>query len=366
MIHVPPVGFPGRNLFHYLSIFFLLISGASAQNPIVIRSPVMPAAFQGLRPFSSLPFHRPKVGLVLSGGGARGIAQIGVIGVLEKNKITIDLIVGNSMGGIVGGLYAAGYTTTEIESIALHTNWDEVLSFTEETKRTDLFVGQKQAEQVGYLVVRFDGLQPIIPSSISGGQRLSNYFMDLTLQALYHPAPSFDDLKIPFRAVATDLLTGKRVVFDGGSLGEAMRAGVTVPLLYAPLEKDSMVLVDGGLISNMPVDVAKSLGCDIVIVVNSTSGMRPEDQLAAPWQIADQIMTIMMQESNRRQLAMADLVITPDVGNRLVSDFSNIDTIVEAGEKAAEQQLPRFADIFKQRIYSGRRSAFCDERRKRG
>lgn len=279
------------------------------------------------------------MGLVLSGGGARGLAQVGVLRVLERHHIPIDLIVGNSLGSVIGGLYAAGYSTAQLESIAIHANWTELLSFSEETKRSDLFVGQKQAQQEGYLVIRFDGLEPIIPSAISGGQRLSNFFSHLTLQALYHPNPSFDDLKIPFRATATDLISGRRIILDQGSLAEAMRASVTVPLLYSPLERDSMFMVDGGLTSNIPADVARDLGCDVVIIVNSTSSMRRPGQLDAPWEIADQIMTIMMQSSNAAQLKLGDVVITPETGSRIVSDFTGIDSLIRSGERAAEQAI---------------------------
>lgn len=284
---------------------------------------------------------RPKIGLVLSGGGARGLAQIGVLKALEKHHIPIDVVVGNSFGSVIGGLYASGYTTANLETLAMTTNWSELLSFSEETKRTDLFVGQKQTQPEGYLVLRFDGLQPIIPSSISGGQRLSSFFTYLDLQALYHPEHTFDDLKIPFRATATDLLSGRRIVIDRGSLAEALRSSITVPLLYSSVDRDSMSLVDGGLTSNIPVDVARSMGCDIVLVVNSTSPMRTADQLNAPWEIADQIMTIMMQDQNRRQLADADLVFSPDAGNRIASDFSGIDSLIAVGEREAEAQIPK-------------------------
>jgi NTE family protein len=311
---------------------------------------VLPLAFSTFAPpvqgGAPPPGSRPKVGLVLSGGGSRGLAQIGVLKVLERHHIPVDCIVGNSLGSVVGGLYASGYTVAEIENIATAADWSELLSFSEETKRTDLFVGQKRAQQDGQLVIRFDGLQPIIPSSISGGQRLSNFFSYVTLQAVYHPNPTFDGLKIPYRAVATDLLTGRRIVLDRGSLAEAMRASVTVPLLYAPLELDSMILVDGGLTSNIPVDVAKAMGCDLIIAVNSSSPMRGPGQLGAPWEIADQIMTIMMQEQNRRQLAAADVVITPDAGSRIVSDFSGIAGLISAGETAAESAIGRIAGRF--------------------
>jgi NTE family protein len=311
--------------------------------PAQTRYIVRPSAQNELKGFhgqTQRRLDRPKVGLVLSGGGARALAQIGVLRVLENHHIPVDLIVGNSLGSVVGGLYASGYTVAQIESVALHVNWDDLLSFSEDIKRSDLFLEQKQSSDFGYLVIRLDGLQPIIPSSISNGQRVTNFFMNLTLQALYHPDPGFDQLKIPFRSVATDLRKGKRVILGDGSLAEAMRASITVPFLYPPLEKDSMALVDGGLLSNIPVDVAKSLGCDVVIVVNSTSLLRNENEVTTPWEMADQIMTIMMQSANKEQLKMADVVITPDIGAHSLARFEHIDSLIAAGERSAEQAIP--------------------------
>jgi len=325
--------------------FFLILAPAGAQQSAIIRPSVILGKPHGIRPYTFSDSSRPKVGLVLSGGGGRGLAQIGVLRALERHHIPIDFIVGNSLGSVVGGLYAAGYSTTKIESIAVHTDWSELLSFSEETKRSDLLVEQKQSQTQGYLLIRFDGLAPIIPSSISGGQRLSNYFSYLTLQALYQPSPTFDDLKVPFRATATDLISGKRVILNRGSLAEAMRASVTVPLLFSPLEKDSMSMVDGGLKSNIPADVARLAGCDVVIAVNSTSSLRKAGQMSAPWEIADQIMTIMMEESNRRELKLADVVITPGDSDRIVSDFSGIDSLIASGDRAGEASVPKILEV---------------------
>lgn len=290
-------------------------------------------------------FKKPTVALVLSGGGARGFAQIGILKTFEKYNIPINLIVGNSIGSIIGGLYASGYNAVELESIATSTNWAEVLSLTEETKRTELFIDQKQAKEKSFLVIRFDGLKPIIPSAISGGQRITNYLSNLTLQALYHPNPNFDALKIPFRATASDLVSGKRYIFDRGSLSEAMRASVAVPFLFTALDKDSLSLVDGGLVSNIPVDIAKSLGSQVIIAVNSTSEILKLDEHSAPWETADQIMTIMMQATNQSQMNMADIVLKPNLGYRLASDFSNIDALIKAGEDIAEQNIKNIISV---------------------
>ncbi|MBI3786869.1 MAG: patatin-like phospholipase family protein, partial [Ignavibacteriales bacterium] len=230
---------------------------------------------------------RPKVALVLSGGGARGVAAIGVLKALEKLEIPVDFIAGTSVGSIVGGLYASGYSTQQLQRMVDTTNWNEVLSFNDDARRSDLFLDQKQAKDRSILTVRFEKLQPIIPQSFSTGQRLTNFLNLLALQGIYHPNPSFDNLRIPFRAVTTDLVSGKMIVIDKGDLAEAMRASMSVPLLFSPVARDdSTRLLDGGLISNIPVDVARDWGADIVIAVDVTSPLRPAANLGAPWEIA--------------------------------------------------------------------------------
>lgn len=290
-----------------------------------------------------------KVGLVLSGGGARSLAQIGVLKVFEKYNIPINLIVGNSMGAVVGGLYAAGYSAADLESIVLSTDWAEILSLTDETKRTELFIDQKQSKDRGFLIIRFNGLEPIIPSAVSGGQRVTNFLNKLALQALYHPQPSFDDLKIPFRAVAADIISGKRYIFNKGSLSEAMRASVGVPLMFFPLEKDSLALIDGGVVTNIPVDIAKDEHCNVILVVNSTSELINLEKNAAPWEVADQIITIMMQNSNQEQMALADIVLKPEIGNQLSSDFSDVKFLIKAGEEIAEKNIQSILSLIEKK-----------------
>jgi NTE family protein len=292
---------------------------------------------------------RPKVGLVLSGGGARGIAQIGVLRELEAAGIRIDFIAATSIGGVIGGLYAAGWTAAELESLVVATNWDDVLTLADETERANLFVDQKQARDRSFLVIRFDGFTPVLPPAVSSGQRFTDMLSMLVLRAPYHANPDFDALKIPFRAVATDLVSGTRVILSGGSLAEAIRAGATVPLLFNPIEQDSLRLVDGGLLSNIPVDVARAAGCDIVIAVNSTSLLRTADEMAAPWETADQIMGIMMQSSNNEQLGDADLVMTPQVGAHLSTDFEGLDTLIRQGREAAIDIMPALRALYEER-----------------
>lgn len=282
---------------------------------------------------------RQKIALVLSGGGARGIAAIGVFKSFEKNNIPIDFVVGTSIGSILGGLYASGYSTTQLSQLVDSTNWEELLSFTEDSRRGEMFLDQKIAKERSVLILRFDGFEPIIPSAFSTGQRLTNYLNLLTLQSVYHPNPSFDDLEISFRAVTTDLISGKRVVIDGGDLTDAMRASITVPLLFSTVPKDTMQLLDGGLVSNIPVDVARQWGADIVVAVDVTSPLRPAGKLNAPWEVADQLMGIMMQDANKRALEQADAVIKPDLGAHLSSDFTDLQSIIRKGEEYSDSAM---------------------------
>ena len=328
-----------------LSSFSVLLS----QSTWVIRPAFeeAPSAQRSFYPYKVLK--RPHIALVLSGGGARGIAQIGVLRALERHGIPVDFIAATSLGAIVGGLYASGYTPDELEQMVRTTDWDDVLSFSDETVRRDRFIDQKLADDRSFLAVRFQGLEPVIPPAISSGQRLTNYLSTKTLQALYHPNPSFDDLKVRFRAVTTDLISGRQVVLKEGSLAEALRASATVPLLFTPVEKDSMQLIDGGLVTNIPVDVARREGYEIVIAVNSTSTLRTTDELNAPWQTADQIMGIMMQSSNEVQLKEADVVITPQVGNHLSSDFTGLDSLILQGELAGELAIKDIVKLIEQK-----------------
>lgn len=337
-----------------LALFAVLIGAASpcvGAPPVRFTiSPQMDESGAGSRGFLPRKAHkRPRVALVLSGGGARGVAQIGVLRSFERNGIPVDFITGTSLGAIVGGLYASGYTTAQLEELARSTDWDEVLSLAEESRRRDLVMDQKLADDRSFLALRFQGLEPVIPAAVSSGQRLTDFLSEQALQALYHPDPGFDDLRIPFRAVATDLVSGRRIILADGSLAEALRASATVPLLFNPIEKDSMQLLDGGLVSNIPVDVAYERGYDVIVAVNSTSALRGNDELDAPWKTADQIMGIMMQLSNDRQLGLADLVITPDLGKHLSSDFSGLDHLIAAGDSAAEAKMEEIRALLEDR-----------------
>ena len=282
---------------------------------------------------------RPKIGLVLSGGGARGVAHLGVLEVFEENNIPIDFIVGASMGSLIGGLYAIGYSTEALHALVDTTDWQHILSLTDRTDRRDMFIGQKLSPRRGLFTLRFDGIVPVLPAGVTPAQRLSSFINQLVLQGVYHADTSYDNLRVPFRSVATDIISGDRVVFDSGDLVQALRASISIPLVFAPVKMGDMQLVDGGLVSNIPVDIARINECDIVIAVNTTSGMRSEEQLGAPWEYADQIITIMQQRWNRDQLRLADVIITPPIDEYAGSDFDKMSVFIEEGRRSAREAI---------------------------
>jgi NTE family protein len=289
----------------------------------------------------------PRLGLVLSGGGARGVSSVGVLKAFEKYNLPVDLIIGTSIGSIVGGLYASGYSPGDLERLVDTTDWVDVLNYSDEARREEMFLEQRIANERSMLVLRFKGLEPVIPSSYSSGQHLTNYLNILALQGIYHPNPSFNDLRIPFRAVTTDLVSGRQFVFDRGDLSQAMRASVSVPLLFSPVARDSMQLLDGGLLSNMPVEIARANGADIVVSVDVTSPLRPPDKLNAPWEIAEQIMGVMMQKQNEEARRKSDVVIQPALGEHLSTDFTGLEELVHKGEEAVDSSVDTIRRLLK-------------------
>ncbi|UCH66630.1 MAG: BamA/TamA family outer membrane protein [Ignavibacterium sp.] len=281
-----------------------------------------------------VPSIEPVIGLALSGGGARAISQIGALRAFEEAGIEIDVIVGTSMGSILGGLYASGYTVDEMDSIVVNTNWDELLYINGEASRRELFVDQKITEDRALFALRLDGLKLILPTSFNDGQKLSNYLYLLTNNAPVHPKNSFDDLWYKYRAVCTDLISGERIVLNSGDLSRAMRASSSISFLLEPVKWEDWLLVDGGLLSNIPVDVTRTNSTDLVIAVNNTSPLRPEGEIDVLWNIADQVVSIPMKKLNEQQLSNADFVIEPNV-KTTTTEFINLDSVIISGYNAA-------------------------------
>lgn len=282
-----------------------------------------------------VPAHKPEIAFALSGGGARGLSQIGVLKAFEEAGIKPDIVVGTSMGSIVGGLYAAGYNIDQLDSIARNTDWNDLLTLNNQSDRRDLFVDQKVTEDRAIFSLRLDGLNPILPTSFNDGQKLSNHLNILAFNAPLHSETSFDLLAIKFRAVCTDLITGKLILLDRGSLSNALRASSSVTFFLAPIKTDSLLLVDGGLVANIPVDVAIESGGDFVIAVNTTSDLWPKENLFTPWIVADQLVSIPMKQNNADQISKADFVISPELNNILSTDFDLVDSLIILGYNTA-------------------------------
>ncbi len=298
--------------------------------------------------------YRPKVALVLSGGGSRGLAQIGVLHELEKAGIPIDYIIGSSIGAIVGGLYASGYTAHELDSILTKVEWERILALGNEQDRTDLFLDQKFENDRNLVTLRFRNFKLVVPQSISGGTRLALLLQELVWNGIYHADGDFNNLKVPFRAVATDLVKGRAVALGNGDLVNAMRASATVPLRYTPIRIDSMVLVDGGIMSNIPVEMAVSeFHPSIIIAVNTTSPLLEAEDLDTPWNVADQVITSMMNMQYERfgnSISGIPVVsITPELGRWKNTDFSEIKKLISLGEKAGIDVINQIKKILSEK-----------------
>ncbi|MFJ2483556.1 patatin-like phospholipase family protein [Pseudomonas sp. NPDC087598] len=279
---------------------------------------------------------RPKVGLVLSGGAARGLAHIGVLKALEEQGIKIDAIAGTSMGAVVGGLYASGYKIDELEKLALGIDWQQALS--DAPPREDVPFRRKQDDR-DFLVkqklsFRDDGSLGL-PLGVIQGQNLA-----LLLESLLaHTSDTrdFDKLPIPFRAVATDIANGEKVVFRKGHLPQVIRASMSIPAVFAPVELDGRLLVDGGMTDNIPLDVARQMGVDIAIVVDIGTPLRNRKQLTTVVDVLNQSITLMTRRNSEEQLAAlkpTDVLIQPALASFGVTDFGRAQEMIDAGYRA--------------------------------
>jgi NTE family protein len=285
---------------------------------------------------------RPKIGLVLSGGGAKGAAHIGVLKVLEENNIPIDYITGTSIGSYVGGMYALGYSAAEIEAIMMKTDWNKGYSDTiprEELSYKDKEIRDKYNIPVN---VGYSDEQVKMPAGLLRGQSMSQLLRSST--NLVHQFGHFDDLSIPFRAVATNLATSQAVVLSEGSLVAAMQASSSVPGALQPAVINGMLLVDGGIANNMPIDVVKAMGADIVIAVDIGSPLVGKEELDSAIAVLNQLSTMLTNASSERQKALLsdkDILIRPNIGELSTTDFSIMPIALPLGEIAARDQLDK-------------------------
>ncbi len=286
----------------------------------------------------TLKTRRPKIGLVLSGGGAKGLAHVGVLKYLEKAGIKPDYITGTSMGSIIGGLYAIGYSADELDSIVRAINWPVIMN-----DKIPLY-DVEPLEKKNYNRFEFefdikkDGLK--LPNGMIQGQRISQLLSQLTWRVA--GKKNFDDYPIPFRCVACDLITGKQYIFKSGDLMTALRASMAIPSVFTPVQVDSMYLVDGGVLNNFPVDVCRKMGADIIIGVNVSHGDYPKiEDLNS---IVKILMTAAMLGSTQvvvQAVKNTDLLISPDLSPYSTGSFDQAEKIIQQGEDAGKKYFAK-------------------------
>jgi NTE family protein len=287
---------------------------------------------------------RPRIGLVLSGGGARGAAHVGVIRTLEEMRVPIDAVAGTSMGAVVGGLFAAGLTGNEIDAAFRRLDWQELLR--DRAPRQDLVFRRKQDDRgilaKGSLGFR-EGEGVVLPLGLVQGQKITQALRAATLRV--GDVRDFDRLPIPFRALATDLETGEPVVLRSGDLATVLRASMSAPGLLAPVEIDGRMLVDGGLVDNLPVGLAREMGVDVLIAVDVSFPLADRDGLESALDVTNQMIGIMVRRGTRASRAMLgsrDVLIEPQLGAMTAVEFTKVPQVMAAGVAAvgaARQQL---------------------------
>ncbi|MCW8925354.1 MAG: patatin-like phospholipase family protein, partial [Xanthomonadales bacterium] len=281
---------------------------------------------------------RPRIGLVLGGGGARGYAHLGVLKKLEEMRIPYDYIAGTSMGSIVGGLLATGMQSEEITQIIRNADWGQLL--VDKTPREDLPFRRKADDALGLFGPKL-GIgknSNLLPRGLVSGQKVTFLFESVTSQRVN--TNNFDQLPIPYRAIATDIVSGEMVVIGNGELSMAMRASMAVPAAFDPVRWNEHLLVDGGLARNLPVDVARNMGAEAVIAIDVGAKLIPEEEITDALAIVYQITGLLTVHNTNVQIQTLkenDVLITPELGNEVGSaDFEKLDAALPIGYAAAE------------------------------
>ncbi|MCX6227474.1 MAG: patatin-like phospholipase family protein [Bacteroidia bacterium] len=315
------------NLFTFLLTLFLSLE------PCALI--LVPTALQGQS--------RPKVGLVLSGGGAAGLAHIGAIRVLEEAGIPIDYVAGTSMGSIVGGMFAMGYTAAEMEKLVKEINWESLLA--DVVPRNDLtFEYKEQLEKYFYdFPISKGKLQ--LPTGLIAGTNITNLLAGITWPA--YKIKIFNQLPRPFLCIGADVVTGQEVVLSSGNLHDALRASMAIPTVFTPVEVNGKLLIDGGFINNFPADHLKEMGADIIIGIDVQRELYKKTELHSLITILKQISTLTREDINARNRLLCDILIRPNTPGASTLTFGMADSIIRTGERYARAQwitLKKLAD----------------------
>jgi len=287
---------------------------------------------------------RKKVGLVLSGGGAKGIAHVGALKVIEEAGIPIDYIAGTSMGAIIGGLYSIGYTAHQLDSIVKSEDWSFLLSDAAR-RNTKTFV-EKEEDARYVLTVPFNRTpKEAIPDGLIKGKNLESLFNKLTIG--YHDSLTYQEFPIPYACVAVDLVKGEEVIFHSGHLAPTMRASMAIPAVFTPMRLDSMVLVDGGLVNNFPVDVARQMGADLIVGVDVQNDKDEDDKVSTVADVVGRMAEMLSRDKYAQNLKNVDVYIKVDVEGFTAGSFTMdaLDTLNVRGEFAARKEWNELIDL---------------------
>ena len=287
----------------------------------------------------------PHIGLVMSGGGAKGFAHLGVLKVLEEYRVPVHIITGTSMGSIMGGLYASGLSTQEIEETLSVVDW--VGLFDDQPPREDLDFGRKE-EDLKYLFDLGMGVRwiarVVVPGGLLAGQKIELLLREKTLHV--SGIDDFSEFPIPFACIAADIETGTSVALDHGDLARSIRASMSIPGFFAPVEIDGRLLVDGGITDNMPVDKARSMGADVLIGVDVSEPLRTREQLGSLFGVVGQLTGMLTRLNVEAQIPRVDILLDPELGGLSGGDFTKFNELVATGEAAArakEAELRRYS-----------------------
>ena len=347
-----------RGTWQLLGLLLLSLSLSFSQEQPAPDTSSAPAGSSSASQQPKPARHRPTIGVALEGGGALGLAHIGVLQWFEQHHIPIDYVAGTSMGGLVGGLYASGKTPQQLHDLVKEQNWDVILGGA--IPYEDLSFRRKE-DKVAFPNSILLGLRKglSLPGGLNAGQQISMLIDRETLP--YSDVKSFDDLPTPFRCVATDLVSGKQAVFKDGSLATAMRATMAIPGLFSPVRDKEHVYVDGGLVGNMPTDVVRAMGADIVIGVHLETSPAEASKIQSLFSILGRSIDVVVAGNEIRGLANADLVVKVELQEFSSLEYQKADAIIQKGVEAATQKsqlLEVYAlDDTDWEVYTDRRNA---------
>ena len=307
--------------------------------------------FLGLLPGLAQEQEDPKVGLVLSGGGAKGLAHIGVLKVLEEAGVRVDYIGGTSMGAIIGALYSAGYSAHQLDSIFQQTNFN-ILIQDELPRGAKTFYEKRDSEKYA-ITLPFDDFNVSFPSALSKGQNVYNLMSKLTLHL--EDKQDFLELPIPFFAVATDVETGEEVILDSGHLPQAISASAAIPSLFSPVIIDDQMLIDGGVVNNYPVEELRQRGAEVIIGVDVQDTLVPREELKSVFEIFTQVSNFRTIADMTEKIEKTDVFIKPDIRKFSVISFDKGAEIIEEGEEAARTKMKMLKEIAARQTQEGDR-----------